>query len=151
MNHTTSILLIEDDIDDQEFFLEAVSNIENASVSFVACNGTEAIALLRNSYDLPDIIFSDIQMPGMDGLECLAELKKNSLTKNIPVVMLSSSLAHTEKAISLGAKAFINKTSNYKSLCQQLSKFIKPGFDVTSILPRNLFEPRAAEYTSLSY
>ena len=57
MKKLKSILLVEDDEDDQFFFIEAMSKIENATLYAVANNGKEAIDWLENSPTLPDTIF----------------------------------------------------------------------------------------------
>jgi CheY-like chemotaxis protein len=93
MKTSKSILLIEDDKDDQEFFMEAMRANENATVCRVVNNGREALEFLRTASVMPDLIFSDINMPEMDGIECLAAIQNNPFTKNIPVVMLSTSTA----------------------------------------------------------
>eukprot|EP01035_Chromulina_nebulosa_P054372 gene54372-74484_t len=74
MMQSKSILLVEDDKDDQEFFIEAIKDIENVTLYFVANNGKEALDKLRNSKVLPDLIFTDINMPVMNGIECLTAI-----------------------------------------------------------------------------
>lgn len=93
MNHLKSILLIEDDPDDQEFFIEAISHIQNTSQYAVVNNGREALERLNTSMVLPDLIFSDIEMPLMNGIYCFTEIKKAPRIRNIPLVFLSSSTA----------------------------------------------------------
>ena len=75
------ILLVDDDIDDQEFFIDALGAIENANLFGVANNGKEALALLANSVPLPDHIFMDFNMPVMNGIECLTENRKKPENK----------------------------------------------------------------------
>ena len=128
MKTSKSILLVEDDIDDQEFFIEALSNIENVTLYAVANNGKEALDKLKDSEILPDIIFTDINMPVMNGIECLSELIKNPQTMNIPVFILSSSTPHGELACTLGAKAFIKKPGDSKMLRDQLEVMINSDF-----------------------
>lgn len=128
MNTYISILLVEDDLDDQFLFTEAISEIENTSLYGIANNGNEALAKLEASAHLPDLIFTDINMPGMGGIECLTKIMRNPQTKDIPVVVLSSSVEQAGLAHLLGAKAFIEKTSNGKTLLLQLKQMISSGF-----------------------
>ncbi len=74
-----------------------------------AGNGREALDVLAR--DWVDIIISDINMPEMNGLEFLGELKKDSLLKAIPVIVISTegSERHVQDAYDLGARGFIKK------------------------------------------
>ncbi|MEJ0055658.1 MAG: response regulator [Bacteroidota bacterium] len=118
-----NVLLVEDDKDDQVFFIEALFEIHSTMLCDVVNNGKEAIETLRKSVKLPSLIFMDINMPLMNGIECLSELKQNPRTKNIPVVMLTTSENQSEEAIKLGAKSFIIKPDNSKKLREELSQF----------------------------
>ena len=130
MTGSKKIFLVEDDKDDQFFFTHALSEIENAILHGVANNGKEAIEILENSVVLPDIIFSDINMPVMNGIECLAEIIKNPLTRNIPVVILSSSIPLKGVIHTLGARAFIEKPSDCNVLRDKIEKIINSDFIV---------------------
>lgn len=124
MNTSKSILLIEDDEDDQEFFTEAISGIQSAWLYHIANNGKEAIDKLKNSIVLPDIIFTDVNMPLMNGFECFSELLKNPRTRHIPVVFLSTDTSQKELAYELGARGFIHKPSDAYTLSTKLSQVI---------------------------
>jgi CheY-like chemotaxis protein len=63
MRRSKSILLVEEDKDDQEFFMEALSEIENATLYDVANNGKEALDRLENSVILPDLILRTSTCP----------------------------------------------------------------------------------------
>ena len=125
MKTSISILLVDDDQDDQEFFLEAVREIENVTLFDIACNGKEALKALTSSIDLPEIIFMDVDMPVMDGMECLSEILKNPKTQNVPVVMLTTSNGFRKQALALGARAFITKPADGKELRERLEAVFK--------------------------
>ncbi|MBE9546076.1 MAG: response regulator [Proteobacteria bacterium] len=76
---------------------------------FEAGNGKEALEAL--AWDWVDVIVSDINMPEMNGFELLAELKKDNLLKEIPVIVITteSSEERMQDAFNLGAKGFIKK------------------------------------------
>jgi CheY-like chemotaxis protein len=90
----------------------------------VANNGKEALGILGNSVSLPDLIFLDINMPVMNGLECLIEIVKNPRTNTIPVVILSSAFEQAEHSRKLGAKGFIKKSPDLKELRTELHRII---------------------------
>ncbi len=117
-------MLIEDDEDDQEFFVEAISGIRNTKLFYIARNGKEAIEMLSTTEVLPDIIFTDINMPLMNGIECFLKIVKNPLTRNIPVVFLSTDVEQKSLLFNLGAKAFIQKPNDSETLCSELLQVI---------------------------
>jgi CheY-like chemotaxis protein len=128
MKQTKSILLVEDDLDDQGFFIEALSEIKNANLYYVARNGREALERLNNSDSLPDLIFTDIDMPLMNGLDCLTAVVRSPQLRNIPVVMLTGSTGQMEISRQLGAKGFIKKPGNLKTLRMSMEQMINQDF-----------------------
>lgn len=112
MKVSKSILLVDDDPDDQLFFIEALEEIKHVTLHGIASNGIEALEKLKDKRFLPDMIFMDINMPKMNGIECLTEIMKNPQLNSIPVIILSTATGQKEITINLGAKAFIKKPSN---------------------------------------
>lgn len=110
-------LLVDDDTDDSDLIFEVLNEIDSNVKYTYAMEGPEALSLLDNGY-IPGIIFLDINMPGMNGWQCLSKLKTNARFKDIPVVMYStSSYPHEiEKAFELGALAFFTKPNHYSLL-----------------------------------
>lgn len=76
---------------------------------YEAGDGVEALAVLQNKS--VRLIFSDINMPNMDGLQFLAQLRGNEVWKQIPVVMITTegSQARVMEAIELGATGYVRK------------------------------------------
>ncbi len=74
-----------------------------------AGNGREALEVLAENW--VDVIISDINMPEMNGLELLDQLKKNETLKEIPVIMITTegSSERMQEAFKRGAKGFIKK------------------------------------------
>lgn len=119
VNHEMIILLADDDLDDAEIFADALNDVDPRVKFFHAENGYgvfEQIKTLGNR--TPSIIFLDLNMPEMDGWECLSILKRDPVTKDIPVMIYSTSSYHRDKqnALASGASAFITKPSDYESL-----------------------------------
>jgi CheY-like chemotaxis protein len=87
-----------------------------------ACDGSHALELLRSH--IPDVIFLDHIMPGLDGFQVLERLKKSQSTKGIPVVMYTSQAApqYTIEAKLLGAIAVIPKKVTNEQLMEALDK-----------------------------
>lgn len=111
-----NILQIDDDYDDCEFFEQALKMVSNAKYTSVH-NPLDALRKLINREIKPDLIFMDVNMPIMSGPELLNEIKKRPTTKNIPVVMLSTSpmLTKSQSQI-LGAKDYLIKPNTFNEL-----------------------------------
>jgi CheY-like chemotaxis protein len=117
------ILNVDDDQEDREFFCEALREIDSSIICLTAKSGTEALAILQNHMPLPDFIFLDINMPMMDGKQCLKELKTIPELKHIPVIMYSTSTDTREikECYKLGAEDFLIKPNNYQKLVNDIT------------------------------
>jgi CheY-like chemotaxis protein len=124
------IMLIDDDEEELTLFVDMMNQLHIPYKCTWAISGEQAVKQLL--YLAPDIIFLDLQMPGMDGLECLSAIKKLSHLKNIPVILHSSALTdeHREKARKLGASACLVKSGDISELEAILMEFI-PAETVT--------------------
>src|SRR5690349_1637708 len=112
MTQPRSFLLVDDDIDDIIIFQETLRKVDDKVQLFYVHDGKDAIDFLDESKGhLPSLIFLDINMPRMDGKECLRNLKQNDRLKHIPVLMYTTSSQSTdiEETMMTGAMAFITK------------------------------------------
>jgi CheY-like chemotaxis protein len=125
MKESRSVLLVEDDKDDQDTFVLALNDIKNVTLFDIVSNGKEALSKLKSSLKLPDVVFMDVQMPLMTGIECMVEMEKDPELRDVPVVILTTSREQKERALKLGAKAFINKTSNDAKLRADLRQAVE--------------------------
>ena len=116
-------LLADDDPDDTELFAEALMTIDKALEVNIAQNGKELILRLQEGKIEPHLIFLDINMPEMNGWQCLQRLKSEVNMKDIPVIMYStsSSSIYGKKAVTEGAIGFYEKPTNFL----QLQDFLK--------------------------
>lgn len=122
------VFLIEDDSDDQEFFLMAVGNAFPAIKCICAGTAVDALEKLRTDGSfIPDHIFVDINMPCMDGMECLTEIKKIHSLAEVPVYMYSTSAEPgiVRSCIRLGAAGFIKKEISVSGLQRQLEDVMR--------------------------
>lgn len=85
------ILLADDDTDDTEMFCEALADIDDEVHFLCSANGSELIKRLEQLDKIPDLIFLDLNMPVMNGWQCLGILKENEKYRPIPVIMISTS------------------------------------------------------------
>ena len=121
------LFFVDDDLDDREIFQEAIKKCAPDIDLIFAGDGLEALHILRSSLTNPDVIFLDYNMPRMNGLECLKELKKNSSTKHIPIVMYTTSGDREQEKLILylGANHYMRKTTSFTQLCDELDRLLK--------------------------
>jgi two-component system, chemotaxis family, response regulator Rcp1 len=110
------VLLIEDNADDAELTVRALTQAKVHNRVRLAVSGTEALAMLRceGGYagaPRPDLILLDLNLPARDGREVLAEIKGDEELRHIPVVVVTGSTAPADVAESyrLHANAYVTK------------------------------------------
>jgi CheY-like chemotaxis protein len=116
--------LIDDDIDDQELFVMALQEVDKDMACIIANDGIEALQKLKSDASfVPDYIFLDVNMPKMNGLQCLAEIKKLSHLKDVEVIMFSTSSDKNivQKSKELGATDFQVKPAGLGLLIKKLA------------------------------
>jgi len=136
-----SILLIDDD----PLIRRIVTRTLDAKGYQVAAasSGVEGLAMaLKNP---PDLILLDVMMPGMDGFDVCAALRQNSLTANVPVLMLTA-LDQTDskvRGLQTGADDYITKPFNHAELLTRIEAHLRRserdlGANPLTILPGNI-------------
>ena len=120
------LFLVDDDMDDHEIFKSALAKVDGDLTLLTATNGYEALDFLSTTGTLPDYIFVDLNMPRMDGLQFLKEIKQTDTLKNIPVIIYSTSSNPVDiaKTKQLGAISFVTKPSRFSDLCSFLQSLI---------------------------
>jgi CheY-like chemotaxis protein len=112
-------LLVDDDPEDTLLFQEILNEVDSRIGFESAPNGKKALEILRNrTAKLPNVIFLDLNMPLMNGKECLAELKHDPVLKDIPVIIYTTS-AHSrdiEETLMAGAVCFVTKPMGVKDV-----------------------------------
>ncbi|HUR30642.1 MAG TPA: response regulator [Saprospiraceae bacterium] len=122
------VFLIDDDFDDQEFFSIAVKKLNEANECVFAKDGEHGLELIRVDENFqPDYIFIDYNMPRMNGLELLEEIRKIERFRDTHVYMYSTtdSTATMDHAKKLGATGFIVKPSGLQVLVEILKVIIR--------------------------
>ena len=126
--NSKSILLVEDNPDDEALALRAFRKSAISNPIVVARDGAEALDYLyaqgqyanRESTELPAVVLLDLKLPKIDGLEVLARIRENALTKHLPVVILTSS-KHEEDLVNgynLGANSYVRKPVDFNEFVQ---------------------------------
>jgi CheY-like chemotaxis protein len=121
-----NLLIVDDDADDLQFFVDAIAEIDQDVQCITAFNGIDALKLLEGIETRPDYIFLDLNMPKMDGKQCLKHIKNSPLLHSIPVIIYSTSRLPEDIAEvgALGAAAFIIKPNKFHQLKSEISAIL---------------------------
>lgn len=121
------IFLADDDPDDCDFFSEALQMLFPEVQLTVAHNGQRLIdTLTMPSNQLPDIIFLDLNMPLLSGIECLKKIRSHHKLKDCVVVILTTA-SHYQDIVDLyklGANFFVTKPTEFSALPSLINKAI---------------------------
>ena len=118
-----SILLVEDNPDDEALTKRAFQKNNIANNVVVARDGVEALEYLfgtgphagRGPHDLPQLVLLDLKLPRIDGLEVLRRIRADARTRLLPVVVLTSSREEQDlvSSYSLGCNSYVRKPVNF--------------------------------------
>lgn len=121
-----NVYLIDDDQDDREIFALALESAHQEAVYYAAKNGQEALEALTTG-TVPDYIFIDLNMPYMSGRECLQEIKKRPMLKDVPAIVYTTS-SHSrdvDELMKLGAEHYLVKPNSLAKLTEILHDLLK--------------------------
>lgn len=119
------ILLIDDDEDEAYIFMEALRDIYSSYQCDWATNAEQGMQLLGKG--LPDIVFLDINMPKIDGFDCLGMIRKKEEFKEIPIVIYTTGFNKQmeRKALEMGAVGCLQKTNSIGVLSKILKAVLE--------------------------
>lgn len=129
-----SILMAEDDEDDRLFFTEALREICSQTKLAIANDGNEFIRLFNQHRLISiDLIILDINMPGINGLECLELIRKDETMKEVPVIIMStaSEQAIIDLAYRKGATRYFVKPDSLEGLKRAVKQILTTDWKVT--------------------
>jgi len=122
-DNQVELLLVEDDPNDVELAMRSLRKHHLANKIHVARDGEEALDFLhargpyavRNAAGLPKVVFLDLKLPKVSGLEVLKEMKGNPRLRSIPVVVMTSSREQRDlvEGYRLGVNSYIQKPIDF--------------------------------------
>jgi CheY-like chemotaxis protein len=117
--------LIDDDPDELDIFSEALSEVDPGCTCIWADSPFKALEMLK--IQAPDIIFLDINMPRMDGFDCLREIRKLGNLTSVPVILYSNGINDEacKKAVRLGASGCVRKAADIPKLSSIIRRVMK--------------------------
>lgn len=118
MKRPLTYFLVDDDSDDTALFEEVMQQVDPAVTVQIAGDGQQALDTLFAQSQTPNLIFLDLNMPRLDGKQCLSQLKMDDRLSRIPVIMYttSSQSQDIEETMLKGAICFITKPSSVSEL-----------------------------------
>jgi CheY-like chemotaxis protein len=122
------VFLVDDDLDDQMLFRDAIVEINPAIEVGTAVNGVQALQILtQEPKPKPDYIFIDLNMPLMNGIQCLKEIKAIPDLQNIPVIIYSTSSYEKDmqQTAENGAFYYIVKPFSFQELCERIKTVLE--------------------------
>lgn len=132
MKKDFTILIVDDDEDDKELFIESAKEVDENITCITATDGQEALRFLKDENNpLPDYIFLDLRMPRINGKQCLEEIRKDKRLRQTRVFIYTTSIDPRE-AIELkqnGAVHFISKPDNPTEIYYILSVVLNEKWD----------------------
>lgn len=134
------LLLVDDDIDDCDFFKDALEEIPEIYKLTILNNGVELMDFLSSdSPSHPNLIFLDLNMPKKSGMECIEEIKSSDRLLHIPIIIYSTSLDQTvvNSLYEMGAYHYIQKPAEFASIKKVITKAIS-RFNNSILQPRSI-------------
>lgn len=122
--------LIDDDEDDRDFLAMALEEVDRDIKLLSSNNAEDALKVLRARQVEPDVIFLDLNMPRIDGWECLKLLKQSEHLSEVPVIIYSTSENGLKGQSHPAYKDFLTKQSKISDLVIKLREIfskIKSG------------------------
>jgi CheY-like chemotaxis protein len=113
------ILLADDDEDDCIFFRDALQEIRAKTDLTIVNDGSQLMQYLDNADNrVPDLVFLDLNMPVLNGINCLVEIRKKSRLKELAIAIYSTSSSdeNVEEAFINGANIYIQKPNDFSVL-----------------------------------
>lgn len=120
-----TILYVDDDSEDIEIFEDAVRAVDPTIRCETAVTGAEALKYLHEAQRLPDYLILDINMPGMDGKDCLHEIRKDPRLASLTVIVYSTnSFPRDVSEIESLNATFIRKANSFNDLCDTVRRIV---------------------------
>jgi CheY-like chemotaxis protein len=137
MSSLIRIVLCDDDSDEQLFFETALCSMNQPYTLQWLSNGAQLLEYLSHPAQIPNLIFLDINMPGISGLDCLRIIREQPRFKDLPVIMHSLTTGPQDiyTAYKAGASLFIEKAVSMTTDLKTLLAKVIQLYNTTSLHP----------------
>ncbi len=126
-NDILKIILVDDDEDDRDLFSKAIDELKINTDLLMFKDGYELLDHLKDDPNLPSIIFLDLNMPIINGMDCLKEIRSDQKYSDISIAIYSTSSSENDidETFIHGANIYINKPYSYTKLKDSIGKVLK--------------------------
>lgn len=128
MKENIRLLIVDDDEDDRQLFIESAKEVDENIICVTANDGQQALEILKNKENiLPDYIFLDLRMPRFSGRKTIEEIKRDANLIHIPVIIYTTSreMEDSDELKKLGAAHFVSKPVNPEEIYYLISAVIE--------------------------
>ena len=132
LKQEVEILMVEDNVNDAELTIRALKKHHLVNNLVHLTDGEQALDFIfgtgsyadRDTSHLPKVIFLDLKMPKVNGLEVLEKVKSDPRTKSIPVIILTSSEEDPDikRSYELGANSYIVKPVEFSNFSKKIAE-----------------------------
>ena len=134
------ILLIDDRASDAKLFEHALEQAGTRAKLYWVATAEEGLAYLKQEGRFAGagrvrLVVSDLSMPGMDGFEFLAQVRKNPVLAAIPIVILSSSQSPQDvfRCYRLGANSYLTKPMSLQTFVETIGTLVRYWLDIAEL------------------
>ncbi|KQS50002.1 MULTISPECIES: response regulator [Flavobacterium] len=124
-----AIALLDDDQEEHLLFKEVADDFSEIKSVLSFAKGKEMLDYLggKDKNVIPDILFLDLNMPILSGLDCLIEIRKKEEYKNLPIVIYSTSSSEKDKEVTYrnGANLYVNKPIEFSDMKKIFMEVLK--------------------------
>jgi CheY-like chemotaxis protein len=117
------LLIADDDEEDIEIFMRALSETGFKVDCTLAKDGIEVLSALSSNISIPNMVFLDLNMPRMGGEECLKQIKQMEGFEDVPIIIYTTSSypGERERLMLAGATQYLTKEFSFQKIVDQIA------------------------------
>ena len=122
-----TVMVVDDSTDELAIIKRVLVKTGRISKVKTAERGEAALDMLRKCVVFPAIIFLDLKMPGMGGIETVRQIRRDEKLRHIPVIILTNSSLESDKkaAYAAGADLFLRKAFDMDKFCEDVKSLLE--------------------------
>jgi two-component system NarL family response regulator len=134
-----SVWLVDDNRDFTNILNETLTDFPSIQCTRTFKSGNELLESFDEESDFPDIILMDVNMPGVGGIETLAQIRLLAPGTRVLMLTVNSEDANIQRAVQLGAGGYLLKTSSIEEIVCALQSAVRGGMPIDPFVARKVF------------